>query len=324
MKEYNYLKNYQEIPFQIFKNCLENNKFFHAYLLSGPTGTPLLNIAKYLALSLLNGEKAYYQDDNEILEKKIMNETYSDLIVLDGKEKTIKIDDIRQIEEQFSHTAFEKKGIKIYIINLVENMSIDSINALLKFLEEPLQDTYAFLTTENEFKVLATIKSRSEIVRFTSLNQNILIDKSLKLGVNDLDAELLSFFFNDEDAILKESKDKDYIKSKENVINLLNYLNDKRKLRFYLEKEILKQTNSKISIRFFLDLILVFLKESLKYKNKQSIILKSSEDLLNSIVSNIDNLDNSILELMNYRNELNYNINSNLLLLNMCDKIFKA
>ena len=50
----NYLKKYQEIPYNIFKNALENNRFFHAYLLSGPTGTPIFEIAKFLSKCLLN------------------------------------------------------------------------------------------------------------------------------------------------------------------------------------------------------------------------------------------------------------------------------
>ena len=58
----NYLKKYQEIPYNIFKNALENNRFFHAYLLSGPTGTPIFEIAKFLSKCLLKSSNISNED----------------------------------------------------------------------------------------------------------------------------------------------------------------------------------------------------------------------------------------------------------------------
>ena len=48
-----YLSNYQPIIYKTFKHALESNQLVHAYLLVGNNGVPLLNIAKYLAKSLL-------------------------------------------------------------------------------------------------------------------------------------------------------------------------------------------------------------------------------------------------------------------------------
>ena len=319
----NYLKKYQEIPYNIFKNALENNRFFHAYLLSGPTGTPIFEIAKFLSKCLLNNKHELKEEDN-IISKTVENGTYPDLIIIDTKKEQVKIDDIRRIEDKFSQTSINQLGIKIYIINLIENLRPNEANALLKFLEEPLDNTYAILTTENEYSILPTILSRTEIVRFSSVNKNDLIDECIKLGVNKKDAEILTFFQNDASMIKEEIENENYLEAKKYVENFINLLPNKEKLRFFVLNEINPNLKSKIQIRFFIDLLIIYLKEANKMKLKENIIIGESKDKLNVIISNVNSIDDAILKLMNYRYELSYNLNSQLLFLNLIESIFGA
>lgn len=319
----NYLKKYQEIPYNIFKNALENNRFFHAYLLSGPTGTPIFEIAKFLSKCLLNNKHELKEEDN-IISKTVENGTYPDLIIIDTKKEQVKIDDIRRIEDKFSQTSINQLGIKIYIINLIENLRTNEANALLKFLEEPLDNTYAILTTENEYSILPTILSRTEIVRFSSVNKNDLIDECIKLGVNKKDAEILTFFQNDASMIKEEIENENYLEAKKYVENFINLLPNKEKLRFFVLNEINPNLKSKIQIRLFIDLLIIYLKEANKMKLKENIIIGESKDKLNVIISNVNSIDDAILKLMNYRYELSYNLNSQLLFLNLIESIFGA
>lgn len=319
----NYLKKYQEIPYNIFKNALENNRFFHAYLLSGPTGTPIFEIAKFLSKCLLNNKHELKEEDN-IISKTVENRTYPDLIIIDTKKEQVKIDDIRRIEDKFSQTSINQLGIKIYIINLIENLRPNEANALLKFLEEPLDNTYAILTTENEYSILPTILSRTEIVRFSSVNKNDLIDECIKLGVNKKDAEILTFFQNDASMIKEEIENEDYLEVKKYVENFINLLPNKEKLRFFVLNEINSNLKSKIQIRLFIDLLIIYLKEANKMKLKENIIIGESKDKLNVIISNVNSIDDAILKLMNYRYELSYNLSSQLLFLNLIESIFGA
>ena len=319
----NYLKKYQEIPYNIFKNALENNRFFHAYLLSGPTGTPIFEIAKFLSKCLLNNKHELKEEDN-IISKTVENGTYPDLIIIDTKKEQVKIDDIRRIEDKFSQTSINQLGIKIYIINLIENLRPNEANALLKFLEEPLDNTYAILTTENEYSILPTILSRTEIIRFSSVNKNDLIDECIKLGVNKKDAEILTFFQNDASMIKEEIENENYLEAKKYVENFINLLPNKDKLRFFVLNEINPNLKSKIQIRLFIDLLIIYLKEANKMKLKENIIIGESKDKLNVIISNVNSIDDAILKLMNYRYELSYNLNSQLLFLNLIESIFGA
>ena len=319
----NYLKKYQEIPYNIFKNALKNNRFFHAYLLSGPTGTPIFEIAKFLSKCLLNNKHELKEEDN-IISKTVENGTYPDLIIIDTKKEQVKIDDIRRIEDKFSQTSINQLGIKIYIINLIENLRPNEANALLKFLEEPLDNTYAILTTENEYSILPTILSRTEIIRFSSVNKNDLIDECIKLGVNKKDAEILTFFQNDASMIKEEIENENYLEAKKYVENFINLLPNKEKLRFFVLNEINPNLKSKIQIRLFIDLLIIYLKEANKMKLKENIIIGESKDKLNVIISNVNSIDDAILKLMNYRYELSYNLNSQLLFLNLIESIFGA
>lgn len=294
--------------------------FFHAYLLSGPTGTPLFEIAKYITKCLLTGEHKYLEENN-IISERIDTNNYSDLIIIDVKENQIKIDDIRKMENQFSQSANEKKGIKVYIINNVENMAPDAINALLKFLEEPDEFTYAFLTTENEYRVLPTILSRTEIIHFAPLDQNELIDDCLKEGVLKEDAELLSFFYNNPTVIKEKSSNQDYLNARDYIYNFINLLENKTELKVFVENELIKKLKTKQSIRFFFDLLIIFFKDTLRFTLNEDIILKEAINYLTLIAKNITNIDDAILKLMDYRNELNFNLNTSLLLVNFVENI---
>lgn len=318
-----YLKNKQLIAYKIFENAFKNQKVFHAYLLSGEAGTPLLEIAKYLAKSLVCLSPTPFACDECSNCKRIDNEIYGDLIIIDGRKSTIHKEDIQRIETEFSKTSLEKKGIKIYIINLVENMNLDSINALLKFLEEPSENTYAFLTTENEFRVLPTILSRTQVVRLNLIDKKDLISESEESNIPTIDAELLSNFYNDVSTIKEASKDDCYQNIKNAILELFDYISDKERFRFFYEKTFPALLKTTQNVRLFFDILIFIFKESYVYSIEKETIFKSLENLFKIVNEHYTNLDLKIIFLMDERNELNYNININLLLLHVLNKILK-
>lgn len=317
-----YLEKEQTTAYKIFYNAFKNNKVFHAYLLSGQAGTPLLEISKFLAKSLICKNKNPFACDTCSDCKRIDNEIYGDLIIIDGKKESIKKESIHRIEEEFSKTSLEKAGIKVYIINLIENMTSDSVSVLLKFLEEPTENTYAFLTTENEFRVLPTILSRTQVVHFSSIDKDTLIDQSIKNGVNKIDAELLSNFFNDASSIAKEAENDDYQEIKKITLDIFSNIQDKDELRYYFENSIVKNKIIKQNIRFFFDILIFIFKESFVYSYEKKTIFEEFDSIFKNINKQYVDIDTKIIDLMDRRNELNYNINIDLLLINILDTIF--
>ena len=171
MKIGKYLKERQLTVYQTFFNALNTSHLSHAYLLVGEQGTPLLESAIFLAKSLVCDNPNPLACEECLTCLRIDEGNYADIIIIDGALKSIKKDDIHAIEERFETSAVEDKGKMIYIINHVENMTNEAINSLLKFLEEPSENIYAFLTCENEARVLPTIISRSQTLHFKSVDK---------------------------------------------------------------------------------------------------------------------------------------------------------
>lgn len=95
---------------------------------------------------------------------------------VDNKQGLIGVDEATEIIKTLSLKSFEG-GDKIMIIWMAEKMNSECSNKLLKLIEEPPRDTFFILITEDENKILPTIKSRCQITRFLPLNNEIIISK---------------------------------------------------------------------------------------------------------------------------------------------------
>ena len=187
-----YLKTYQPVIYKTFLNSLQKDQLSHAYLLSGSNGSPLLDTAIFFAKSILCDEPSPLACNNCITCLRVDDGNYPDFFVFDGSKSTIRKEAINSIESAFQKKAFESKGIRVYILHLIENMTIEATNSILKFLEEPGKKVYAFLTTNNENAILPTIISRCQMLRLKLIDKQIVIKTAIEEGVEKKDAELLS------------------------------------------------------------------------------------------------------------------------------------
>ena len=315
-----YLETKQPIIYRTFVRSLQNHHLSHAYLISGNPGTPLLEVAKYLAKSILCDSPDPLACNNCITCLRIDDNNYPDFIVLDGSKSTIKKEQVGNIETQFEKTAFESKGIMIYIIHLVENMGVEAINSILKFLEEPGSEIYAFLTTNNENNVLPTIISRCQLLRLKLVNRQEVIDEAVSLNVPKEDAELLSYFYNDAELIydVLDNKDEkeDYEDAKNAFIEFLNALkkDDKREAIFVSQKSIIPLVKTKESARFFLDMLVEAFEDILNIQQGKKPILESYATILNELSNKLSHVDESLIEILKDRNLINLNVNTSLLM----------
>ena len=315
-----YLQTKQPIIYRTFVRSLENHHLSHAYLISGNPGTPLLQVAKYLAKSILCDNPDPLACNNCITCLRVDDDNYPDFIVLDGSAKTIKKEEVGNIEEQFEKTAFESKGIMIYIIHLVENMGVEAINSILKFLEEPGSEIYAFLTTNNENNVLPTIISRCQLLRLKLVNRQEVIDDAVNLTVPQEDAELLSYFYNDGELIFDIVNDKekidDYKDAKDAFVDFLEALkkDDKREAIYYAQTSIIPLVKTKESARFFLDMLVEAFEDMLNIQQGKSPILKSYDTILKELSNKLTHIDESLIEILKDRNLINLNVNTSLLM----------
>lgn len=143
--------------------------------------------------------------------KKIDDQTYIDLIQLNGYAQSIKKEDILIIQDQFAKTASEKANKKIYVIQGVENTTPEALNSLLKFLEEPNSDNiYAIFTTKNINQVLPTIRSRCLQFYLDSDKKNFASKINGLKKYSDEEKTLILKVFNNEEEFKQEVASEDY------------------------------------------------------------------------------------------------------------------
>ena len=341
-----YLEKHQPVIYQTFVNSLKKKTLSHAFLLCGNPGTPLLEVAKFLAKSIICDDPSPLACNNCITCLRVDDENYPDFMVYDGSKQVIKKKDVGDIESRFEKKAFESKGIMIYILHLVENMTIEAVNSILKFLEEPDTETYAFLTTNNESNILPTIVSRCQVLHLKQIDRQEVIENAVSFGVPRDDAELLSYFYNDGELIFevletKETRRKSsdpnekekieefnkeveehnenkaiYLYTKELLLNYLEALSndDNREAIYYFQTNVIPNIKTKESIRYFLDMLSQIYEDILNLQNGRDIILESYGTILDTLSKKLTHVENDIVEILKARNTLNLNVNPSLLL----------
>lgn len=324
-----YLQNYQPVMYKTFVNALKTKKLSHAYLISGNPGTPLFDVATFLAKSILCDNPDPLCCGSCITCIRIDDNNYPDFIVLDGSKSTIKKGDVEEIENRFEKKAMESKGIMIYILHLVENMTPEALNSILKFLEEPECEIYAFLTTNNENNILPTIISRCQVLHLKQVNQQEVINSAINLGVSAEDAELLSNFYNDGELIFDFVNDKDssefYYKIKDALIHFLNVIveEDNRDAIFDFQTNLIPLVKTKESGRYLIDMLVAVFKDLLKIQNGNDILLSSYATILNGVSNKLSNINESLVELLKLRTTINTNVNISSLFDHALFTIFK-
>ena len=324
-----YLKTYQPIIYRTFTKALENDQLSHAYLLSGQPGTPLLETAKYLAKSILCDSPSPLACNNCITCLRIDDKNYPDFFVFDGSKETIKKEAVATIESSFEMKAFEAKGIRVYILHLIENMTIEAINAILKFLEEPGMKIYAFLTTNNESSILPTIISRCQLMRLKLIDRSQVIEDAISFGVEQKDAELLSYLYNDGELIRDKMDDEDFLdgysETKQALEDFLDLLSNKNihALLYQTDETILPMLKGKEDCRFFIDFMVEVFQDLLSIKHGLVPYLKSYDTILRQLAADLSNIDDKLLAILKHRNMVNLNVNSSLLIDHLVNEIVK-
>ena len=117
----------------------------------------------------------------------------------ENKQPNISKDEVRNLIKKLTLKPFES-NVKINIIWLPEFLHLSTSNAMLKVLEEPPGNTLFFLVTNNDQKLISTIKSRvqnfkvkrfsdSEMKRYLSIYKDVSeneVDQAIYLSDGDL------------------------------------------------------------------------------------------------------------------------------------------
>ncbi len=179
-----------------FVTAYEKDRLHHAWLLCGPQGVGKASFAFRAARFLMGktreprfGALGMSPEDADV--RLITAATHPDLLVLEREmgetklKKNISVDAVREIGEFFSK-APSRSPWRVCIIDSVDDLNINSANALLKILEEPPHKGILFLISHSPGRLLATIRSRCRRLNFAPWSDEAVRDfVSRKLTLDD-------------------------------------------------------------------------------------------------------------------------------------------
>jgi DNA polymerase III subunit delta' len=193
------------MQFKEIVDLFDNNKLPNKILLSGPKGSGKATLAFHLInyIFSLNEENKYSHNKNKINDnnksyKLINNGSHPNFHLIDliDDKKNIEISQIRKMINYTNKSSFNDSP-RIILIDNLENLNLNSSNALLKILEEPNEKVFFILILDSNKKTLQTIRSRCLNFRVNhNYEKNILITNKL---INDdilnlLNKDLINYY----------------------------------------------------------------------------------------------------------------------------------
>ena len=168
-----------------FIDLYKSQKLPNKILLSGEKGIGKSTLAYHIINHILSTDEDNSYDpknfeinpDNKSF-KLILNKSNPNFISIDidDDKKSIDINQIRNLILTLNKSSFNKKP-RFVLIDNIELLNINSVNALLKILEEPNDNIFFILINSNK-KILPTLKSRC-------LNYNITLTSSQSIDITN-------------------------------------------------------------------------------------------------------------------------------------------
>jgi DNA polymerase-3 subunit delta' len=150
----------------VLSTALASGEPSHAYLFHGPAGTGKRTVARAFAAELL----AEGSSDPDAVRMRVMHGAHPDLTwVRPSGAHVMRVDDVEgPVVSAATRTPFEAQR-RVFVLERVDTMNDEVANRLLKTLEEPAAYVHLILMTDALGRVLETVVSRCQLVRFEPL-----------------------------------------------------------------------------------------------------------------------------------------------------------
>ena len=210
-----------EFFFKEIVELYEQKKMPNKILLSGKKGSGKSTLAYHLINYILSKNEEYkynlenlcINEDNKSY-KLLQNNSHPNFFLIDLliEKKNIDVGQIREMISYTNKSTFNDSA-RFILIDNVENLNKNSINALLKVIEEPNENVFFILINNSEKNILPTLKSRCLTFKI-----NLTFNETLNISNSILEKNVLDFVNFD---LLS------YYNSPGDIISLFNFAEDK-------------------------------------------------------------------------------------------------
>tara|TARA_Y100000389_G_scaffold195633_1_gene227351 strand:+ start:2511 stop:3440 length:930 start_codon:yes stop_codon:yes gene_type:complete len=268
-----------------------NGNFPNKILLSGEKGIGKCTLAYHITNFILSSDEEFKYETNNLKInpdnksfKLIQNKSNPNFILIDVIEdkKSIDINQIRNLILNLNKSSFNSKP-KIILIDNIELLNLNSVNALLKVLEEPNQNVH-FILINNNKNILSTLRSRC-------LNFKVQLSAKLSIEITNKILQTDSSNFLNDELINNYSTPGELLKlidfaSRNNIDLVKNNLNDFIK-NIILDKSYKKDTFIK---DFLYSLIEIYFRNNITIENIKLITLHKYflQKMHNTRIYNLD------------------------------------
>mgnify|MGYP003949736759 CR=1 FL=1 len=259
-------------------NLFDQKKFPNKILLSGEKGSGKCTLAYHIINYILSKDEDFaYDKENFLINeqnksfKLIQNRSNPNFNLIDISEdkKFIDINQIRDLISNMNKSSFNDK-IRFVLIDNIEFLNKNSVNALLKILEEPNTNVH-FILIHNNKKILPTLSSRCLNFKISlTHNQSIEIANSIfgENVLNKINQDLIHHY-------LTPGNFYNLIKFSENFEVDLTAITLKEFITVIIEQNYYKKDNE---IKYMLyDFIELFFRNN-NFSNLYSYFLKKIDD----------------------------------------------
>ena len=231
-------------------------------LLSGKKGLGKSTLAYHIINYIFSFEDEFKYDSNNFIInennrsfKLLKNNSHPNFYLIDllNDKKNIDVGQIREMIKYTNKSSFNNMA-RVILIDNIENLNKNSVNALLKIIEEPNKNIFFILINNNEKKILPTLKSRCLpfMINFT-FNESVNVSNQI-IGENIFDLinhDLINYYSTPGEIInlIDFSKDKNIDLRNYTLINFLILLIDNG---YYKKNKIVKNLLINFIELFFL------------------------------------------------------------------------
>ncbi|MDR6227135.1 DNA polymerase III subunit delta' [Desmospora profundinema] len=174
----------RERVIRLLQKGIQSGRITHAYCFAGPRGVGKEQTALILAQSLNCEEEGSEKPCRTCRScRQIQHGNHPDIRWLAPEGASIKISQMRRLQQQFSYSA-AASVTRVVVIRQAEKMTLEAANSLLKFLEEPTSRMVAVLLTEQPHALLPTILSRCQLLRFSPPSSDVIARQLVEEGAD--------------------------------------------------------------------------------------------------------------------------------------------